>query len=55
MNKHSWESVLGSILGFISIVAEPTDKAITSPRDRPYPLLSELTEKQDNNKNVKKL
>lgn len=55
MNKHSWESILGSILGYISIVTEPTHKAITSPRARPYPLLSELTDKQDNNKNVKKL
>lgn len=29
MNKHSWESILGSILGYISIITEPTDKAIT--------------------------
>lgn len=55
MKKHSWESILGSILGYIHIVTEPTDKATTSPRARPYPLLSELTHKQDNNKNIKKL
>lgn len=56
MNKHSWESILGSILGYVSIITEPTEKAITSsPRARPYPLLSERTDKQDSNKNVKKL
>lgn len=55
MNKHSWESILGSILGYIRIVMEPRGKAITSPRARPYPLFSELTDKHDNNKNVKKL
>lgn len=56
MNKHSCESILGSILGYVSIITEPTEKAITSsPRARPYPLLSERTDKQDSNKNVKKL
>lgn len=55
MNKHSWESILGSLLGYITIFTEPTDKAITRPRARPYPLFSELTDKQDNNRSVKKL